>query len=89
MTRYTIDYSPRAEKALRAIRDERIGDPIKRAIMGLADEPRPPGALKLVGEDDLWRLRVGDWRIVYSIGDGKLIVVVVRIAPRGKVYRDV
>ena len=87
MTRNTIDYSPRAEKALRAIRDERIGDPIKRAIMGLADQPRPPGALKLVGEDDLWRLRVGDWRIIADLDDGVMLITVIRLGNRREIYR--
>ncbi len=50
---------PRREKQLRAIRDARVATPIRRAIEKLADNPRPPGCLKLVGEVDQWRVRVG------------------------------
>lgn len=86
MSRYRIDYTPGAEKQLRAIRDARVSAPIRRAIEKLADNPRPPGCLKLVGEVNQWRVRVGDWRVVYVIEDGRLVVLVVRVAPRGGVY---
>ncbi|OYW48283.1 MAG: plasmid stabilization protein, partial [Rhodobacterales bacterium 12-65-15] len=49
-------------------------------------DPRPHGCLKLVGHKDHWRVRVGDWRIVYRIEDGRLVVVVVRVAARSGVY---
>lgn len=51
----------------------------------LATEPRPAGVKKLVGHQDLWRVRSGDYRIVYSIHDA--VVLIVRVAPRGKAYR--
>ena len=87
MSRFTIEYTPRAIKQLRAIRDARIGTPLKRAIVALAMEPRPPGVAKLVGEDDQWRIRVGEWRIIYRIDDGRLVVLVVKVGPRKDVYR--
>ena len=59
---------------------------IREAIQALADDPRPPGCRKLEGRNDEWRVRVGTWRVVYRIEDGRLVVVVVRIAPRGEVY---
>ncbi|MBL9047478.1 MAG: type II toxin-antitoxin system RelE/ParE family toxin [Tabrizicola sp.] len=86
MSEYRIDYTPQANKQLRAIRDARVSTPIKRAIEKLAQNPRPPGCLKLVGEVSQWRVRVGDWRVVYVIEDGRLLVLVVRVAPRGGVY---
>lgn len=86
MSRYRIDYTPGAEKQLRAIRDARVSTPIRRAIEKLADNPRPPGCLKLVGEVNQWRVRVGDWRVVYVIENGRLVILVVRVAPRGGVY---
>ena len=86
MTRYRIDYTPQAEKQLRAIRDARLSTPIRRAIEKLAENPRPPGYLKLVGEVNQWRVRVGDWRVVYLIEDGRLVVLVVRVSPRGGAY---
>ncbi|MBE2275804.1 MAG: type II toxin-antitoxin system RelE/ParE family toxin [Rhodobacteraceae bacterium] len=83
MTRYRIEYSPTAGKQLRNIRDARVSAPIKRAIERLAADPRPPGCLELAGETDQWRVRIGGWRIVYAIEDGRLVVLV---APRGGVY---
>jgi hypothetical protein len=52
MSRYRIEYAPRAEKQLKAIKDARVGRPIRSAIEALADNPRPQGCLKLVGETD-------------------------------------
>ncbi len=86
MTSYQIEYTPLATKQLKAIRDKRLSAPIKRAIEKLSLNPRPPGCLKLVGEVDQWRVRVGDWRVVYAIEDGRLVVLVVRVAPRSGVY---
>ena len=87
MSRYRIEYSPKAVKQLRAMKDARVALPLKRAIDSLSADPRPFGSLKLVGEVDQWRVRVGDWRIVYRIEDGRLVVLVVTVAPRGGVYR--
>lgn len=83
---YRIELSPEAKKNLRRIKDRRLHDRLIAAIAGLATDPRPPGCLKLVGELDQWRVRVGDWRVVYVIEGGRLVVVVVRVAPRGGVY---
>lgn len=58
------------------------------AIRGLSDYPRPRGAIKLSGiEPPAWRLRVGEYRIVYEIEEANVVVVVINIAPRGEVYR--
>ncbi len=56
------------------------------AIEALADEPRPHGAVKLAGRDD-FRIRVGDYRIVYAVNDVEMTVLVARIAHRREVYR--
>lgn len=61
---------------------ERIG----AAIDALAVEPRPPGVVRLAGRDD-FRIRVGDYRIVYAVDDAALLVLVARIAHRRDVYR--
>ncbi|MFC1482569.1 type II toxin-antitoxin system RelE/ParE family toxin [Myxococcota bacterium] len=60
---------------------------IDAAIMSLAEHPRPPGCVKLRGADDLYRVRVGDYRIVYQIEDEVLTVLVIRIGHRRDVYR--
>lgn len=61
---------------------ERVG----ASIDELAGEPRTPGALKLAGRDD-FRIRVGDYRIVYAVDDRERLVLVARIAHRREVYR--
>jgi mRNA interferase RelE/StbE len=53
----------------------------------LADEPRPPGAVKLVGEAAAWRIRVGDYRLIYEVEDEYLLVTVIRAAHRREAYR--
>jgi len=62
---------------------------LRAAIVALADNPRPPGCKKLTGPENLWRIRVGDWRIIYEIRDDILLIVVVEVGPRGDVYRRV
>ena len=59
---------------------------ILAAIQALADQPRPPGSKKLSGQER-YRLRQGNYRILYSIEDDKLIVCVVRVGNRRDVYR--
>ena len=56
------------------------------AIEGLAQDPRPHGAKKLVGENTAWRVRVGDYRVIYDVFDDELVVTVVRAAHRRDVY---
>ena len=56
------------------------------AIEGLADDPRPAGATKLVGEQTAWRIRVGDHRVIYDVLDEALVVTVVRAGHRREVY---
>ena len=61
---------------------------IRKAIRQLELNRFPPGSRKLVGTTDLYRLRVGDWRIIYTIREEHLIVLIVNVAPRGSAYRD-
>jgi mRNA interferase RelE/StbE len=67
-------------------RDQR--DRIREHIRELATNPRPHGSIKLKGEDDLYRIRVGDYRVIYTIRDDELIVLVLRVGHRREVYRD-
>ena len=87
---YRVRLARRAERGLRRIHqgDPRGYDRVKVALVALAEHPRPEGATKLTGFDPpAWRLRVGDYRIVYEIRDEELIVIVVNVAPRGEVYK--
>jgi len=86
--RYAVELERPAKKELDRL-DGKIRARVLRKLAALADDPRPPGATQLVGVNDLWRIRVGDYRVVYAIEDDQLVVIVVRVAGRGKVYRDI
>jgi mRNA interferase RelE/StbE len=58
-----------------------------RAIDALRLEPRPHGSKKLVGEDNLYRIRTGDYRIIYQVRDKQLIILVIAIGNRRDIYR--
>lgn len=60
---------------------------IESAMDTLGENPRPHGYVKMKGYDDLYRVRVGEWRIVYSIEDKQLIILIIEIGPRGDVYQ--
>jgi mRNA interferase RelE/StbE len=85
--RYSVEFQRAAKKELDQL-DGSIRARIVRKIATLADDPRPPGVTRLTGTDNLWRIRIGDYRVVYTIQDDRLVVVIVRVAGRGKVYRD-
>ena len=80
--RYRVDLSPAAQRQLRRLPP---GDAarLRGPILALGIDPRPPGATKLV-DADLWRLRVGDLRAIYSIEDPERLVVVLRVARRSE-----
>ena len=82
---YRIDYAPAAAKQLRKF-DREIYVRIRPVIDALADNPRPSGCTVLTVEKR-YRIRVGDFRIVYEIHDSRLLVLVVRIGHRSNVYR--
>jgi mRNA interferase RelE/StbE len=60
---------------------------VDAAIRALADDPRPPGCLKLSGPSGLWRIRAGDWRVIYAIDDAARTVTVTTVAHRRESYR--
>jgi len=86
MTRHTVIVTPGAEKELARVRDRVLNRRLKLAILALGDDPRPDGCIKMKCNAEEWRVRVGDWRIAYRIEDQRLVVLVVRVAPRGGVY---
>jgi len=84
---YKIEYAPRTEKQL-AIIPKAIRKKIFERIEKLATQPRPENVEPLSGSDDgLYRIRQGDYRIVYSIEDNKLLILVVRVVQRKEVYK--
>jgi mRNA interferase RelE/StbE len=86
MASYRVELSRSATKDLRAI-DRKWIPKIVEAIEALESDPRPQGCKKLVGSDHTYRLRVGDYRVVYDIQDDMLIILVVRVRHRRDVYR--
>ena len=82
---HEVRLHPEAQRAFRRLHGP-MRDRIVAAIDGLAVEPRPSGAVKLAGRGD-FRIRVGDYRIVYAVDDAERLVLVARIAHRRDVYR--
>ena len=82
---YQLIIKPSAEKQLDGL-PANIRRRVVAALEDLRHDPRPPGCVKLT-RDDLWRIRVGVYRVVYQIRDVELIILVVRIAHRKDVYR--
>ncbi len=85
MTTYHVEIARRAAKALAAL-PRREQQRIRAAIDLLADNPRPPGCVAMTGEAHAYRVRVGDYRIVYEVLDDRLVVQVVRVGHRRDVY---
>ena len=77
----------RAEKVLYRLPREAL-ERIRAAIRKLPQDPKPEGCKKLAGYEDLYRVRVGDWRISYAIEEDQLIILVLEIAPHGDAYRN-
>ncbi len=86
MARFEVFIKPSALKELEAIPAKKDRQRITAKIRRLAEDPRPPGCQKLSGRDH-YRLRQGVYRIVYSVSDDQVIVVVVKIGHRSDVYR--
>jgi mRNA interferase RelE/StbE len=83
---YTIGYTPRAARSL-----ARLTRPVflrvDKAISSLADTPRPRGCVKMSGYTVTYRLRVGEYRIIYDIDDAREMVSILFVAHRREVYR--
>ena len=86
MDEYRVIFKRSADKSLRTL-PVSVQRRIAIAADALGSNPRPLGCSKLKGEDDLWRIRVGQYRVVYTIQDDALIVLVVRVAHRKDIYR--
>jgi mRNA interferase RelE/StbE len=85
VSNYIVEVKPPARKELEALTDDVMARVIRK-LDSLGDTPRPAGCKKLKGYKDLWRVRVGDWRVVYVIDDAAKLISVMRIAHRREVY---
>lgn len=86
MSRYRLEFRPAALRSLRKL-DPQVVRRIHGVLALLAQDPRPPGARQLRGRPGL-RIRVGDYRIIYTINDDILLVVVVTVGHRSAVFRE-
>jgi len=84
---YTVEISKRASKQLKKLSPE-VQERIQIKIDALALEPRPDGVKKLKGRENGYRIRVGDYRILYDVYDDVLLITVVEIGHRSSVYKD-
>lgn len=83
---YRIEWKPSAERSFRKL-PRQAQDRISLRVNELATNPRPDGVKKLGGEENAWRIRVGDFRIIYEIHDGVLMIMILRVANRRESYR--
>lgn len=86
MTSYKLVWRTSAERELRKLPREIIGRMVDLAT-ALAEDPYPQGAVKLSGADHTWRVRAGDYRLIYSVADKVLVVEVIKLGHRREVYR--
>jgi mRNA interferase RelE/StbE len=84
---YRLTLAPAAARQLRKF-DPPVRRRIQAALELLSSDPRPPAATQLLGGAAEWRVRTGDYRIVYEIGDDELLVLVLRIGHRREIYRS-
>ncbi|MFC4755413.1 type II toxin-antitoxin system RelE family toxin [Dietzia aurantiaca] len=82
---YRVEFTSAAARQVRKL-PRPARDRVLEAIEDLGDDPRPHGAKKLVGERTAWRIRIGDYRVLYDVFDSELTVSVVRAAHRREVY---
>ena len=83
---YTVEFLPSAQRELAALPKD-VQRRIANRIDSLREDPRPPGVKQLQGVERLYRLRVGDYRVIYSIEGRRLVIVVVKVGHRREVYR--
>lgn len=84
---YRIDFTTAAARQVKKL-PRRARERVLQLIETLAENPRPHGARKLVGEETAWRIRAGDYRVIYDVFDDELTVTVVRAGHRREVYES-
>ena len=87
MATYRIEVSATAERQIRKLpRADQLR--VVRVIRALSMDPYPPGCRKLSGHDDVFRVRIGRYRVLYSIEHRRLIIIILKVADRKDVYRS-
>ena len=86
MEKYRVLVSKTAEKTIRKIPKKDLPSIVEK-ISSLATQPRPRGARKLAGEVDVYRIRSGNYRILYEINDDEILILILKVGHRRDVYR--
>jgi mRNA interferase RelE/StbE len=86
MARYSLEISATAERQLKRLPRRDLGR-VVGAIQALGDQPYPPGCRKLTGYGDVYRIRVGVYRVLYSVDRGRIVVVILKVGHRKDAYR--
>jgi mRNA interferase RelE/StbE len=86
MTDYRVVLTPAADRQFGKLTLS-AREMIAAALVTLAHNPRPAGCVKLTGAEDLWRIRIRQYRVIYQILDGQLLVIVVKMGDRKDIYR--
>jgi mRNA interferase RelE/StbE len=85
MTIYLVEYTPAAARQIRKL-NKTIQARLKSKIAMLSENPRPHGSKKLKSFEKSYRIRVGDYRVIYDIHDDVLLVLIMKVGPRRDVY---
>ena len=86
MADYVVVFARSARKELQSL-DPQVARRILKQLEALVTDPRPSGVVKLEGALDLWRIRVGQWRVVYRISDRDRLVDIIAVRHRSDAYR--
>ena len=85
---YEVIVPKNVQKVIDALSDEKLRDRIKEKLEALVEDPYPNGVAKIKGHNTRYRIRIGDYRIIYDIDDGKLLILVVNFQHRREVYKN-
>ena len=83
---YRIEFVRSAAKSYRQL-DPVLQRRVDRELSRLSEAPRHPGVIRLQANDELYRVRIGDLRLIFSVEDDRLLVLIVKIGQRGFIYR--
>jgi mRNA interferase RelE/StbE len=85
VSRYEVKLKSRAARQIQKLEDRELDRALEK-IDALGDLPRPPGAKKLQGAVNLWRIRSGDYRIIYTVNDETNVIEIVKVRHRSEAY---
>jgi mRNA interferase RelE/StbE len=84
---YTVEVAPAAQRQIRKL-DSETQRRVLKVLEQLGAEPRPHDSIKLQAAEDFYRVRIGDYRVIYEISDRRLVVLVLKVGNRRDIYRN-